>query len=160
MSRANLWCATMARVAELLADGEARTGADLALAFVGMEDRHRRATLGRFVQLGWLERLPARRGEPAYQLRYRIGSSDAWRRGEVDRLPAHVDPANPTHRAIATVALSLQWQRRARRVPRADRRHAVRMAEGAADLAVQLLVHALDHDAELRAAIVPAGGRA
>jgi hypothetical protein len=150
----------MARVAELLADGEARTGADLAPAFAGMEDRHRRATLGRFVQLGWLDRLPARRGEPAHRLRYQIGSSDAWRRGAVERLPAHVDPCDLTHKAVATVALSLQLQRRARRVPRADRRHIVRMAEGAADLAVQLLVRALDHDAELRAAIVPAGGRA
>ncbi len=160
MSRANLWIAAMANVADLLADGEPRNGADLAPAFAGMEDRHRRATLGRFVQLGWLDRLPARRGEPAHRLRYQIGSSDAWRRGAVERLPAHVDPCNLVHKAVATVALSLQWQRRARRVPRADRRHAVRMAEGAADLAVQLLVHALDHDAELRAAIVPAGGRA
>ena len=159
MKRPELWCAAMARAAELLADGEAHTGAELVPAFVGMDDRHRRATLGRFCQLGWLERLPARRGEPVHRLRYRLGSSDAWRRGAVDRLPAHVDPCNPLHKAVATVALSLQLQRRARRVARADRRHALRIAEGAADLAVELLVRALDHDAELRAAIVPAGGR-
>ncbi len=160
MKRSELWCAAMARVAELLADGEPRNGADLAPAFAGMVDRHRRATLGRFCRLGWLDRLPARRGEPAHRLRYRLGSNEAWRRGEVERLPDHVDPCDLTHKAVATVALALQFQRRARRVARADRRHVVRMAEGAADLAVPLLVRALDHDAELRAAIVPAGGRA
>lgn len=159
MKRPELWCAAMARVAELLADGEPRTGADLAPAFAGMAEGNRRATLGRFCRLGWLDRLPARRGEPAHVLRYRLGANERWRRGEVERLPNHNDPVDLTHRAIATIGLALQWRRRARRVPRADRRHAVRIAEGAAELAVQLLVDALEHDAELRAAIVPAGGR-
>lgn len=157
MNRATLWCSIMGTLAELLADGQPRTGAELAPLFVGMAQGHQRATLGRFVALGWLDRLPPRRGEPAYRFTYRLGGNDSWRRGEVAVLANHLDPVDYVHKAVATLGYSLQL--RQRRGARADRRQAERMAEGARELAVALLVRGLDNDPDLRAALVPAGGR-
>ena len=159
MSRTSTWCATMGNIAAILADGTARTGGELLPAFAGMDEHHRRSVLGRFRRLGWLRREPARSGEPSWHFRYSLGDNDSWRHGEVATLPNHVDPCNLVHKAIATTAYALQLRNRQRRLPRVDRRHAVRLADGAADLAVQLFVRALDSDADLRAAVVPAGGR-
>lgn len=159
MNRHATWCATMGRVAEVLADGRPRTGAELLPLFGAANDHLRRSMLGRFVRLGWLERLPAASGAQSWHRRYRLGDNDSWRRSDVARLDNHREPCNLTHRAIATVAYSLQLQKRQRRLPRADRRQAVRIADGALELAVALFARAFDADPELRAAVVPAGGR-
>lgn len=153
-TRERTWLAAMAKAAEILEqhdDGTA-TGADLVPAFAGIGEALRRSMLGRFCRLGWLERVPARRGEPAWRHRYRIGECDGWRRGVVGTMPNHLEPCPHLHRAILVLAYSVAMQQR--QVGPRDQHEAELAAFGARELAVDIMLAGLDADAELRATIV------